>query len=116
MPSGERAAFKASRLSPTTFLIVEHSDIYEEHPFIYAKIVPDASTILLLDTGCGGATKDDEIEISSLREFIGTVKVDDNGGQPLNEGGKMRYVVVLSHCHYDHICMCDTRCSIYSVY
>jgi len=31
--------------------------------------------------------------------------VDDNGGRPLNEGAKMGYMVLLSHCHYDHICV-----------
>ncbi|OBZ72123.1 Metallo-beta-lactamase domain-containing protein 2 [Grifola frondosa] len=89
--------------APTTFLIVETDDIYAEHPFIYAKIVPSANTILLIDTGCGGASNDPDIEITSLREFLETTAVADNGGKPLNEQGRMRYVIVLSHCHYDHI-------------
>jgi len=98
-------AFKASRLTPSTFLIIEHSDVYSEHPFIYAKIIPSANTIVIIDTGCGGATNDETINLKSLREFIETVGIEDNeGDKPLNEGGKMRYIVVLSHCHYDHIC------------
>ena len=103
-----QSAFKASKLNSTTFLIIEHSDSYDEHPYIYAKLIPQANTILILDTGCGGRTDDPKIELTSLREFIETVEVDaryENGDSgPLNEGGKMGYVVVLSHCHYDHIC------------
>lgn len=102
----KRSAFKATRLTAYTFLIVETDDIYSEHPFIYAKLIPAANTILLLDTGCGGVSNDSNIEVTSLREFIETVGVEDNDGRALNEGGKMRYIVVLSHCHYDHICTC----------
>ncbi|KDR76323.1 hypothetical protein GALMADRAFT_475684 [Galerina marginata CBS 339.88] len=98
-----KAAFQASRLTPSTFLIKEYDDIYSEHPHIYAKIVPSANTILVVDTGCGGASNDTHIEIKSLRDFIETVKVDDNNGSPLNEGGRMDYIVALTHCHYDHI-------------
>lgn len=96
-------AFTARRLTQTTFLIIEWDDIFNEHPFIYAKVVPSANTILIMDTGCGGATHNPEIGLKSLREFIETVDVPDNNGKPLNEGGKMKYIVVESHCHYDHI-------------
>jgi glyoxylase-like metal-dependent hydrolase (beta-lactamase superfamily II) len=99
-----KAAFHASRLTSTTFLIKEYNDIYSEHPHIYAKVVPAANTILIIDTGCGGASNDTDITIKSLKEFVETVEVDDNDGSPLNEGGKMGYVVALTHCHYDHIC------------
>jgi glyoxylase-like metal-dependent hydrolase (beta-lactamase superfamily II) len=98
-----RAAFNATRLTPSTFLIKEFDDIYSEHPHIYAKLLPTANTLLLIDTGCGGASNDPTIEVTSLREYIETVGVDKNGGKPLNEGGRMGYIVVLSHCHYDHI-------------
>jgi len=98
-----KAAFQASRLTSSTFLIKEYDDIYSEHPHIYAKIVPSANTILVVDTGCGGASNDTHIVIKSLRDFIETVKVDDNNGTPLNEDGRMDYVVALTHCHYDHI-------------
>lgn len=96
-------AFTARRLTQTTFLIVEWDDIFNEHPFIYAKVVPSANTILIMDTGCGGATHNPEIGLKNLREFIETVDIADNGGKPLNEGGKMKYIIVESHCHYDHI-------------
>jgi hypothetical protein len=98
-------AFTAQRLTRTTFLIIEWDDVFNEHPFIYAKVVPSANTILILDTGCGGATHNPNIGLTSLREFIETVGISDNNGKPLNEGGRMKYIVVESHCHYDHIRM-----------
>ncbi|KAF8127006.1 beta-lactamase-like protein [Boletus edulis] len=96
-------AFTARRLTPSTFLIKEWDDLWGEHPFIYAKIVPAAQTILLLDTGCGGQTNNPNIDLKDLRKFIETVLVNDNDGKPLNPGGKLSYIVVQSHCHYDHI-------------
>ncbi|KAJ3848659.1 Metallo-hydrolase/oxidoreductase [Lentinula lateritia] len=127
--SGDKhsSAFTATRLASNTFLINEYDDIYSEHPLIYAIIFPSTSntsescskvghnragTIILIDTGCGGASNDPEVRVTNLREFIETVDVPDNGGRPLNgldkqsgsEGGKrMGYIVVLTHCHYDHI-------------
>lgn len=103
-PSHGRPAFTARRLTPTTFLITEFDDIYYEHPFIYAKLVPAARTLLLLDTGCGGATRTPYASFTRLRDFIERAPVADNGGRALNEGGELAYVVVLSHCHFDHIC------------
>ncbi|RDX42120.1 Metallo-hydrolase/oxidoreductase [Lentinus brumalis] len=102
-PGSGRAAFTAHRLTPSTFLIVEVDDIYDEHPFIYAKIVPAAHTILLLDTGCGGKTRKPDAELTRLRDFLERAPVQENEAKPINTGGLMRYVVVLSHCHYDHI-------------
>ncbi|THH30023.1 hypothetical protein EUX98_g4175 [Antrodiella citrinella] len=95
-------AFKASKLTATTFLIVEHSDVYDEHPYIYVKVL-DASTLLILDTGCGGKADDPDINLTSLRKFVETVGVAENAGKPLNEGQRRGYIVILSHCHYDHI-------------
>jgi len=95
-------AFRASRLSKSTFLIVEYDDIYGEEPYIYAKVVQSANTVVLIDTGCGGATKS-PVDVSSLRVFLETVEVPDNNDEPLNKGGKMDYIIILSHCHYDHI-------------
>ncbi|KAH9928619.1 Metallo-hydrolase/oxidoreductase [Fomitopsis serialis] len=70
---------QAYRLTHSTFLIVEIDDVYSEHPYIYVKL------------------------ITSLRAFLESVPVEENGGRPLNERARMRYVVALSHCHYDHI-------------
>ena len=98
-----KTAFKASRLTPTSFAIVEHSDIYGEQPVIYAKVVPDSNAIVVVDTGCGGATDNEEITVKSLREFLETVRIADNDDRPINPGGSRQYIVVLTHCHYDHI-------------
>ncbi|KIO09304.1 hypothetical protein M404DRAFT_996897 [Pisolithus tinctorius Marx 270] len=99
-------AFKARRLTSSTFLITEWDDIYDEHPFIYAKVVPSAQTMLILDTGCGGASNNPCIGVKSLREFLETVAVEENERAPLNPGGQLAYIVVQSHCHYDHIRRC----------
>ncbi|KAJ3906691.1 Metallo-hydrolase/oxidoreductase [Lentinula edodes] len=129
----DSSAFTATRLTSNTFLIKEYNDIYSEHPHIYAIIFPSTSnlsnisntsessskaghnmagTIILIDTGCGGASNDPEVRVTNVREFIETVDVPENGGRPLNgldnqsglEAGKrMGYIVVLTHCHYDHI-------------
>lgn len=94
--------FSASRLNDTTFQIVE-DDKWAERPIIYAKVYP--STIVLLDTGCGGATRDPRVELKSLRIFLETFPVADNGNSPLNLSGERSYLVICTHCHYDHIGM-----------
>lgn len=99
-----KAAFRAARLTHSTFLIQEYNDIFSEHPHIYVKPFPSSRTMLIIDTGTGGKSNDPDIEVTSLRQFLETVGVEDNGNKPLNEGGKMKYVVVTTHCHYDHIC------------
>ncbi|KAJ6494779.1 Metallo-hydrolase/oxidoreductase [Mycena vitilis] len=80
----------------------EYNDIYGEHPQIFVKLCLSAKTVLIIDTGCGGATVDPNIEITSLRRYIEEVKLDCNGGKALN-AAKMEYVVIATHCHYDHI-------------
>ncbi|KAF9468134.1 beta-lactamase-like protein [Collybia nuda] len=96
-------AFQATQLTPTTFLIKEYDDIYSEHPFIYVKIVAQANLVVVIDTGCGGASSNSNIHDIGLREFIEMVDIDVNDGKPLNREGKMNYTVVITHCHYDHI-------------
>lgn len=107
----KQSAFQATRLTPTTFVIREYNDIYSEHPHIYAKVVQSANTILIVDTGCGGASNDPDVHVKSLREFIETISVGDNNNKPLNEGGKLKYLIVTTHCHYDHIRMNDPLCT-----
>lgn len=100
-PQKRVAAFTATRLTPTIFKIVEYDDIYSEHPFIYAKVLD--KIVVLVDTGCGGATDNSEINVTSLREFIETWPIADNGNKPLNMNGARKYIIICTHCHYDHI-------------
>lgn len=97
---GPSTCFTCTRLNPSTFRIVE-ADKYGEFPFIYAKIYD--SVIVLIDTGCGGAARDPDVKLTSLRDFIETYPVEQNDNKPLNLGGRKSYVVICTHCHYDHI-------------
>lgn len=92
--------FTCTRMNSSTFRIVE-ADKYGEVPFIYAKIYN--SVIVLIDTGCGGAARDPGAKLTSLRHFIEEYPVEDNTSKPLNPGGSRSYVVLCTHCHYDHI-------------
>ena len=90
--------------SSTTYLIREH-DSYGEFPHIYAKLCTDKTSskqvIVLSDTGCGTETQN--------KHYL------ENYGQPrvwnissflcytINPGGQIPYLVVTTHCHYDHI-------------
>ena len=74
---------------------------WRENPLIYAKVYN--SVIVLVDTGCGGASKDPNVQLTSLRTFIETYPVSANGGKPLNPTAERGYVVICTHCHYDHI-------------
>lgn len=112
MKEDKCSAFKASRLTATTFLIKEFDDVYSEQPHIYVKLVAEANAVLIIDTGCGGQSNNPQVGIKSLREFIETIAVQDNDGKPLNKNGRMDYVVVTTHCHYDHIRAC---CYLYVV-
>lgn len=97
---GPSTCFTCTRLNASTFRIVE-ADKYGEFPFIYAKVYD--SVIVLIDTGCGGAARDPGVKLTSLRDFIETYPVQENDRKPLNSGGRKAYVVICTHCHYDHI-------------
>ncbi|MCJ1320403.1 hypothetical protein MMC15_005742 [Xylographa vitiligo] len=103
--------FSCKRLNLSTYLIVEN-DRYEEHPFIYAKVVQSPALLLLSDTGCGGGG---EVEVGkpglpsdTLRNFLETFPIADNGKKPLNPRKPtgeptLSYFIICTHCHYDHI-------------
>ncbi|EEU43654.1 uncharacterized protein NECHADRAFT_82658 [Fusarium vanettenii 77-13-4] len=98
--TAQTTCFSANRLNSTTFVICE-DDKWSENPLIYAKLFPNS--LVLIDTGCGGAAKDPTVELKSLRTFIETYPVADNEDEPLNKDGSRNYVVICTHCHYDHI-------------
>ncbi|KAI9821101.1 MAG: hypothetical protein M1827_003835 [Pycnora praestabilis] len=99
--------FTCTRLNPTTFKI-EEDDKESEHPFIYARIFNEPSVIVLSDTGVGGLARDPTVQLKELRTFIETYPVAGNNHRPLNariSNGKTKhdYIIICSHCHYDHI-------------
>ena len=118
-PSGEASA---------SWLIREH-DQYGEYPHIYAKVCnksprqqeddggleePAAQKVIVLsDTGCGTETLNTKLQrcdADGLNEIYSTPP----GGPrrwnlrtfleyTINPGGRAPYVVITTHCHYDHI-------------
>jgi glyoxylase-like metal-dependent hydrolase (beta-lactamase superfamily II) len=100
MASNPTTCFTCSRLNSTTFMIVE-DDQWSEQPIIYVKIT--ANAVVLIDTGCGGASRIPDLALTSLRQFLEKYEVTDNGGRPLNPNGEKDYVVICTHCHFDHI-------------
>ena len=97
-------SFTCSRLNATTFVIHEN-DEYEEHPFIYVKIYDDPRLVVLSDTGCGGGGGDGHRKNPrNLKDYIETFPAAANNGKPLNPlEAERRYLIICTHCHYDHI-------------
>ncbi|KAL5609560.1 hypothetical protein FOVSG1_004241 [Fusarium oxysporum f. sp. vasinfectum] len=92
--------FTCRKLTKNLFYITE-DDKWGENPFIYVRLY--ASTVVLIDTGCGGPHNSSDADFTSLRHFIEEYSVADNDSQPLNPGGAKNYTVICTHCHYDHI-------------
>ena len=102
----EAGHFACSRINRTTFVIHEN-DEFKEHPFIYVKSYEKIPVIVLSDTGCGSGSKESP-KPRDLRTFLETHPVAANGSQPLNPqdsngNPRKKYVVICTHCHYDHI-------------
>lgn len=96
--------FACEQLNLSTFLIVEN-DRFEEHPFIYIKILRSPPLIIVGDTGCGGGPHSSG---DTLRNFLETHPIAANGHRPLNprmSNGEpsLPYFIICTHCHYDHI-------------
>lgn len=85
-------------MNETTFLIIE-DDAYGEQPYIYVKIYPEY--LLITDTGCNSSRT--YRQVTSLREYLETYPVPAAQGKVLNPEGKKQYIIICSHCHYDHI-------------
>ena len=43
------------------------------------------------------------VSITHLREFLEIGLVEANNNRPLNPGSERQYVIICTHCHYDHI-------------
>lgn len=92
-------SFISSRVNSSTFLIIE-DDSYGEQPYIYVKVYPDH--LLITDTGCNSPRSKNR-SLISLRQYLETFPLSWNNRQPLNPNGVKAYVILCSHCHYDHI-------------
>ena len=98
----------------SAWLIREH-DEYGEYPHIYAKLcqIPNtdsagtnASVIVLSDTGCGtdvhNSSFDDRLASISQRQPE-SWNIATFLEYAINPGGRIPYLVISTHCHYDHI-------------
>lgn len=92
-------SFVSRRVNSSTFVIVE-DDMYGEQPYIYVKIY--SHYLLITDTGCN-SPRSKKPSLTSLREYLETYPLPLNEHQPLNPDGNKQYVIICSHCHYDHI-------------
>jgi glyoxylase-like metal-dependent hydrolase (beta-lactamase superfamily II) len=92
-------SFVTRRVNASTFLVIE-DDVYGEQPYIYVKIYDQY--LLLTDTGCN-SPRSEEPSLTSLRQFLETYPVSQNKDRCLNPNGIKKYVLICSHCHYDHI-------------
>jgi len=118
-PGLERFPFTIRQLNPSTHLIRE-TDKYSEFPHIYAKTVflTKGSTrpalIILSDTGCGTNLNPRPNFSTVIRPepiLSGTYKPRPDHNYNLanflratiNPNGEIPYLVVTTHCHYDHI-------------
>lgn len=91
--------YTSSRLNNSTYLVVQN-DKYSEFPFIYVKIYSDHHLAVVLDTGCGPQSATDHTaQLADLKDFI------EDRVLGLNEASteKYEYLVVCTHCHFDHI-------------
>jgi glyoxylase-like metal-dependent hydrolase (beta-lactamase superfamily II) len=92
-------SFVSRRLNSSTFLIIEDDD-YGEQPYIYVKVY--SGHLLITDTGCN-TPRSKTPSLTSLRQYLETYPLPLNGHRSLNPGGKKQYIIICSHCHYDHI-------------
>ncbi|KAF8865366.1 hypothetical protein BDZ45DRAFT_444101 [Acephala macrosclerotiorum] len=95
----QTTSFISRRVNESTFLIIE-DDSYGEQPYIYVKIYPNH--IIINDTGCDSPRKK-HLSLTSLQKYIETFPLPLNRNQALNPEGKKHYIIICSHCHYDHI-------------
>lgn len=94
--------FTIRQINSTTHLIRENDD-FGEFPHIYVKKysqlnkgAPNTSVLIINDTGVGSSlARHGQTDSSwNIKSFI---------EHHLNPGGDIPYLVILSHCHYDHI-------------
>ncbi|KAL3422193.1 hypothetical protein PVAG01_06349 [Phlyctema vagabunda] len=99
MAHSATTSFVSRRVNQTTFMIIE-DDAFGEQPNIFVKLY--ASCLLITDTGCNTPRRKN-LDVTNLRDFLEQCPVPANENKPLNPKGSKRYVIICSHCHYDHI-------------
>jgi len=92
-------SFVCRQINPSTFLVVE-DDAYGEQPHIYVKAYQQY--LIVTDTGCNNPRRKNT-SLTSLRQYLETFPLSINDNKSLNPEGKKRYIIICSHCHYDHI-------------
>ncbi|KAM3424779.1 hypothetical protein BST61_g6760 [Cercospora zeina] len=97
------SSFSTTKLNSTTFLIQEH-DAYSERPFIYAKLPRNVPVLILTDTGCDEPdSQHKNSRYIRLRDYLENFPIPANCNKPLNPNSSLHYIVIFTHCHYDHI-------------
>jgi len=97
--SSPSTSFACRRVNESTILIIE-DDEYGEEPHIYVKVY--SNHLVIADTGCN-TPRLKKTSMFSLREYLETFLLPLNNHQALNPDGKKQYIIICSHCHYDHI-------------
>jgi glyoxylase-like metal-dependent hydrolase (beta-lactamase superfamily II) len=98
-PSLPVPSFVERRVNSSTFLIIE-DDAYGERPHIYVKIFPNH--LLITDTGCN-TPRSKKPSLTSIRKYLETYPLLSYNNQCLNPNGEKKYIILCTHCHYDHI-------------
>ncbi len=87
--------FSVEKINESTHLIIQNDKDFE-FPYIYVKQYPEFPLSVVIDTGCGSqnskATKGDT-----------TIELKDFIEQNIPLEGDHHFMVVSSHCHFDHI-------------
>ncbi|KAJ5273894.1 hypothetical protein N7478_009019 [Penicillium angulare] len=104
--------FHVRRLNKSIYLFREH-DNYGQFPNIYAKIcsTSDAngtsssptSVIVLSDAGCATSIKNPEYDISKDPSTPKYWNIYTVLKHTINPHGQLPYLVITTHCHFDHI-------------
>ncbi|KAJ6028847.1 hypothetical protein N7540_004423 [Penicillium herquei] len=101
--------FHVRRLNESIYVFREH-DNYDQYPNIYAKIcsAPDengslSSVIVLSDAGCATSIKNPDFDYSKDPKTPEYWNIYTALKQTINPDGQFPYLVITTHCHFDHI-------------